>query len=257
MAIVSAQNIIQDRLIFAASNIAPALELRDKYVFAVSAARSLVRKWQRAHAKEKETASIDAAEAKRKAGAQKKQRTDGNPTAPETKEVRCVVLKDYAGQSDQPDALVVEKDEIVFRTAEPGGDGWVNVRRERDDAKGVVPQKRVREAPLPPSPHADARAAPVLSSEDEEDDEAPKAPKLTLEQVDKAIESFYETHDETEPFLAADMYVIMSKDDRAIDLAKMSALKSTLSKLCEFGVDGESAATYEYDSHHDEYNVIS
>ena len=83
-----------------------------------------------------------------------------------------MVLKDYAGQADQADSLVVQKDEIVFRTAAPKGDGWVEVRREHDGVCGLVPQKRVAEAPLPPPPEEDARAPPDLSSDDDDDEGA-------------------------------------------------------------------------------------
>jgi len=193
-----------------------------------------------------------------KDASRKKQRTRADATAPETKEVRCIVLKDYVGQADQPDALAVEKDDIVFLTAEPSGDGWVNVRRERDDGEGIVPQKRVQKAPLPPSPHATARAAPVLSSDedDEDHDEAPKALELTLEQVDTAIQGLYETRNHNLGFNAGELYADIFPDEQAIDQVKMSALQSHLTKLCGAGVDGKSAAMYEHDSFHDEYNLI-
>ena len=50
---------------------------------------------------------------------------------------------------------------------------YPQVRRESDNVEGIVPHKRVSEAPLPPEQGV-GRAAPALSSEDEDEEEDDK-----------------------------------------------------------------------------------
>ena len=53
--------IIQDRLIFAATNLAPLLSLRASWVFEISAAHALVTQWRRAFEKEQEIVTVSVA----------------------------------------------------------------------------------------------------------------------------------------------------------------------------------------------------
>ena len=63
--IKSGDQIIQDRLIFAATNLAPLLSLRSSLVYEISAAQKLVTEWQRVFTEEKKAARITQAEAAR------------------------------------------------------------------------------------------------------------------------------------------------------------------------------------------------
>ena len=55
------KQIIEDRLIFAATNLAPLLRLRGRFIFEITAAHELVNQWRRTFEKEKEAAKVDAA----------------------------------------------------------------------------------------------------------------------------------------------------------------------------------------------------
>ena len=74
--------------------------------------------------------------------------------------------------------------------------------------------------------------------------------------MDTAIQGLYETRNHNLGFNAGELYADIFPDEQAIDQVKMSALQSHLTKLCGAGVDGKSAAMYEHDSFHDEYNLI-
>ena len=73
-------------------------------------------------------------------------------------------------------AIPLEEGEILFKL-EDQGDGWAEVRRERDDEVGLVPLRRLRLAPLPEmdavesNSGEDSRPAPAVS--DSEDEASP------------------------------------------------------------------------------------
>mmetsp|Transcript_20774 Transcript_20774/g.61750 ORF Transcript_20774/g.61750 Transcript_20774/m.61750 type:complete len:167 (-) Transcript_20774:330-830(-) len=69
--IMDGRYIIQDRLIFAATNPAPLLSLRGKWVFEISAAHKYVKDWQRTFEKEKKSTRIEQARQSSKAKKQK------------------------------------------------------------------------------------------------------------------------------------------------------------------------------------------
>ena len=165
--------IIQDRLIFAATNLAPLLSLRGKWVFEISAAHKYVKDWQRTFEKEKESTRIEQARQSSKA---KKQKTSAASEAAAPEE-RCEAIKAWPGQDDVEDAIPLVAGEIVFLQHDDG-DGWSKVRRERDGTEGAVPTKRLRKAP-PPPPSEEVEAeeeeaapapfpAPDVSSDEEE-----------------------------------------------------------------------------------------
>eukprot|EP00966_Prymnesium_polylepis_P288199 6656723-Prymnesium_polylepis.1 len=66
-AFTQSAGIIQDRLIFGATNLTPLLHLQGRFLFELSAACALVRGWQRAFDREAESAKIDQAEKERRA----------------------------------------------------------------------------------------------------------------------------------------------------------------------------------------------
>lgn len=155
------QQIIEDRLIFAATNLAPLLQLRERFIFEITAAHELVNQWRRTFEKEKEAAKADAAATAakaRKAARTEQQTTPGAPRAEE----RCQAIKEWPGQEEVSGAIPLAAGEIVFRLQD-FGDGWSQVRRESGVTMGLVPTKRLRLAPLPPPP--------AEEEEDEVDDE--------------------------------------------------------------------------------------
>ena len=180
MLILSGNQIIQDRLIFAATNLAPLLSLRGRWVFELSAARKVVNEWRRAHEKEKNAARVEQAEKSQQQ--LKKQRTaDKSLPAQSVPAERCLAIKKWAGQADVPDSIALKENEIIFRVRDHKGNLWSTVRRESDGVEGVVPTKRVRAAPLPPSP-------PPLGEDDEEEDSVQVAPAVSSdEEVDVAL----------------------------------------------------------------------
>lgn len=168
--------IIEDRLIFAATNLAPLLRLRGRLIFEITAVHELVKQWRVMFEKEKESAKVDvAAKAVKAVKAVKAARTEQytKPGAPPAEE-RCRAIKAWPGQPEVADTFSLEADEIVFRL-EDFGDGWSKVRRQIDGTSGLVPTKRLRLAPLPPAeeepdeePPADGgRPLPPELSDDE------------------------------------------------------------------------------------------
>lgn len=166
--------IIEDRLIFAATNLAPLLRLRGRLIFEITAVHELVKQWRVMFEKEKESAKVDVAAKAvkaRKAARTEQYTTPGAPPAEE----RCRAIKAWPGQPEVADTFSLEADEIVFRL-EDFGDGWSKVRRQIDGTSGLVPTKRLRLAPLPPAeeepdeePPADGgRPPPPELSDDEE-----------------------------------------------------------------------------------------
>ena len=168
--------IIQDRLIFAATNLAPLLSLRGKWVFEISAAHKYVKDWQRTFEKEKESTRIEQARQSSKA---KKQKTSAASEAAAPEE-RCEAIKAWPGQDDVEDAIPLVAGEIVFLLRDDG-DGWSKVRRERDGTEGAVPTKRLRKAPPPPpseeveAEEEEAAPAPVPAPDVSSDEEEARA----------------------------------------------------------------------------------
>ena len=92
--------------------------------------------------------------------AHKKQKTE------EEAPIRCRVIKDYPGQENEPRSLAIKQNEIVLKFSVDGA--WAVVQRERDDKEGIVPLRRLEEAPLPPD-------SPLCSSDADCEDEGAAA----------------------------------------------------------------------------------
>ena len=177
-AITTASDIIQDRLIFGASNLTPLLSLQGRFIFELSSTQTLVTQWQREFDKEAQAAAVEKAEKERRAAKAAKTSKGQSPGAPV--EERCRATKDWAGQNQVDDAISLESDEIVYRLEDMGG-GWAKVRRESDGKVGRVPAKRLCAAPVPEmeeeasEPEGDDASPPkppppVLSDDDDEED---------------------------------------------------------------------------------------
>ena len=143
------KQIIEDRLIFAATNLAPLLQLRGRFIFETTAAHELVNQWRRTFEKEKEAAKVDAAAKATKARKAARTEQHTTPGAPRAEE-RCQAIKEWPGQEEVSGAIPLAAGEVVFRLQD-FGDGWSKVRRESDETTGLVPTKRLRLAPLPPA----------------------------------------------------------------------------------------------------------
>ena len=195
MKCTQAPKIIQDRLIFGATNLTPLPDLKGRFVAELSKAHALVKEWRRAFDREAESAKIEKAEKERRAAkaACTNQRT--SPSAPSAPtEERCQAIKAWPGQPDVADAIPLTVDEIVFRIKDLG-DGWSKVRRKSDDTTGMVPSKRLRLVPLPP-PEMEPSEEPAASggqppppavSDDEEMDEAGREDEAAREEADAAF----------------------------------------------------------------------
>ena len=177
-----AANIIQDRLIFGATKLTSLLDLRSRWVFALSSADALVKQWRRAFDREQDAVKVEKAEQERRRVKAARTEQRATPSAPPAEE-RCQAIKAWPGQEGVPGAILLSANEIVFRIEDPG-DGWYmyKVRRESDETVGLVPTKRLRSAPLPSSPppeeedepgsDAAPRPPPPAVSDDEEEQEA-------------------------------------------------------------------------------------
>ena len=175
-----AANIIQDRLIFGATKLTPLLDLRSRWVFALSSADALVKQWRRAFDREQDAVKVEKAEQERRRVKAARTEQRATPSAPPAEE-RCQAIKAWPGQEGVSGAILLSANEIVFRI-EDLGDGWSKVRRESDETVGLVPTKRLRSAPLPSSPppeeedepgsDAAPRPPPPAESDDEEEQEA-------------------------------------------------------------------------------------
>jgi hypothetical protein len=192
------EKIIQDRLIYAATNLAPLLALRSRWTLQLSAAHTLVKEWRRAFEKEQESSRIQQAKTSREQAA-KKQRTSADSTAPEE---RCAAVKAWPGQEGVAGAIPLLADEIVFLLRDES-DGWSKVRRESDGTEGLVPSKRLRKAPLPPAPpppedeeeEMEAAPAPPPAPELSDDDEADAEARAEANEREVADAAFVEaTH---------------------------------------------------------------
>ena len=182
--------IIQDRLIFGATNLTPMLHLKGRLLFELSAACALVKGWQRAFDREAEAAKVEKAEKERRAA--KKARTEQPATPSAPAEERCEAIKAWPGQQDVVEAITLSAGEIIFRIKDLG-DGWSKVRRERDDTTGLVPSKRLRAVPLPPAEEeaggepeegSGQPPAPAVSDDDEEMDAEDMGADAAEEQQD-------------------------------------------------------------------------
>ena len=186
--------IIEDRLIFAATNLAPLLRLRGRLIFEITAVHELVKQWRVMFEKEKESAKVDVAAKAVKARKAARTEQYTKPGAPPAEE-RCRAIKAWPGQPEVADTFSLEADEIVFRL-EDFGDGWSKVRRQIDGTNGLVPTKRLRLAPLPPAeeepdeePPADGGRPPPPELSDYEEMAEEEAAARQAEADDAQVEA--------------------------------------------------------------------
>ena len=220
--IKSGDQIIQDRLIFAATNLAPLLSLRSSLVYEISAAQKLVTEWQRVFTEEKKAARITQAEAARTKS--KKQRTERTSPSAAPVQERCAAIKAWPGQPGVEAAIPLTEGEIVWLLRDEG-DGWSNVRRESDGTEGLVPSKRLRKAPPPPPEEAEPEPEP----EADPAPAPPPAPEVSTDTDDGDMEG-----EAAVEAIADEQFVEATRaNDLANELAHMEA------DAAECGYDGD------------------
>ena len=165
-----ATEIIQDRLIFGANNLHPLLDLQGRLVYVLSAMYKLVGQWKREFDSAAEAAKIDVAALERRASKSLKANKDSSP-GDVAGEERCTAIKDWPAQDNVKKSITLTVGEVVYKTGERGL--WATVRREKDEKVGVVPLKRLRLAPLPPSDaESEEEPAPEVSEDDDDEQES-------------------------------------------------------------------------------------
>lgn len=260
----SGNDLIQDRLVFGATNLKPMLKRRDEWAIEASQWLEKAGRLKRAYQRELEANAVAEARGKRAAAS-----SSAGDVAPPTKKMR--VLRDAEAKEKHPGSLAVKAGETCLFHESCTNPTWVEVRAAHvpiqtasehamrcvrgacavcaqvtmldgisKDKRGRVPVFKLEEIKEEVMADATDSEAEAEAEAQEAAEEAAAEEKPSLEAVESAIQEFYEEHGDMEKtFSVADI-------DEQLGISKYQEadIKAVIEALCAGGVDGASPPAY-------------